>query len=191
MNIQGTGILPEKITEYFYTAGTPLRRMLEKHSGQVRDKALSVLAASGMNLDEELISNGAMLHDIGIIKCHAPSIHCEGTEPYIAHGIIGAAMLRQYGADNGLELEPYARMCERHTGSGITAAEIRNRALPVPEADYLPESAEEKLVCLADKFFSKSGDMQEKTITEIRKAAKFGEDSLARMDGLLHFFRII
>ena len=48
----------------------------------------------------------------------------------------------------------------------------------------LPVTEEEKLICYADKFFSKSGDpAREKTLYEVRRSmAKFGEESLARFD---------
>ena len=47
------------------------------------------------------------------------------------------------------------------------------------------KTIEEKIVCLADKFFSKSGDMEEKSMEKIRKSMlKFGEASLNRFDRL-------
>ena len=157
-------------------------------------KALAIWkdsAGSGLEIDAGLVAGGAMLHDIGIGRCHAPGILCEGTEPYICHGVIGAEMLREYGRRHGLNLEAYARICERHTGTGITAEEIRNQKLPVPERDYLPETPEEKLICLADKFFSKSGSMQEKPFDRVRASmAKFGPESLARFDNLCKEFKL-
>ena len=182
---------PLAVIEYFYPDDTPLRRVLIRHSGQVRDKALMILADSGLELDAQLVADGAMLHDIGIGRCHAPGILCGGTEPYIAHGVIGARMLREYGAAHGIDLESCARICERHTGSGIAATEVRAQALPIPERDYLPETLEEKLVCLADKFFSKSGDRREKTLDRIRHSLlKFGPESAVRLDGMCHLFKV-
>ena len=114
-----------------------------------------------------------------------------GTEPYIAHGVIGARMLREYARTHGVELEAYARICERHTGSGLTAEEVRRESLPIPARDYLPETPEEKLICLADKFFSKSGSMQEKPFDRVRASmAKFGPESLARFDNLCKEFKL-
>ena len=98
-------------------------------------------------------------------------------------------MLREYGEKNNLNLEPFARICERHTGSGLSAAEIRAGALPLPEQDFLPETPEEQLICLADKFFSKSGDMREKSLPHIRRSMlKFGQAPLARFDALCRTF---
>ena len=85
-----------------------------------------------------------------------------GSEPYLRHGLIGGELLRTYGSAHHLDLEEYARVCERHTGSGLTAGEIREQGLPLPPQDFLPETPLEKLICYADKFFSKSGDGGEK-----------------------------
>ena len=186
---------PDVIITHFYPEDTPLRRLLLRHSMQVRDKALAILAnpsCAPLKLNSELVSAGAMLHDIGILECHAPSILCVGTRPYIAHGVIGAEMLRDYGRTRGLDLEPFARICERHTGTGITAKEVREQDLPIPECDYLPETPEEKLVCLADKFFSKSGEMKEKPADAVRRSLeKFGTDTVERFDALLRLFGLV
>ena len=186
---------PDAIITHFYPEDTPLRRLLLRHSTQVRDKALAILAArptSDPVLDAGLVSAGAMLHDIGILQCHAPSILCTGSRPYIAHGIIGAEMLRNFARTHGIDLESFARICERHTGTGITAREVREQGLPIPERDYLPETPEEKLICLADKFFSKSGDMREKPLAAVRRSLeKFGPDTMARFDALLRLFGLV
>ena len=186
---------PDVIITHFYPEDTPLRRLLLRHSTQVRDKALAILANPSrppLELNAELVSTGAMLHDIGILQCHAPSILCVGTRPYIAHGIIGAEMLRGYGRTHGIDLEPFARICERHTGAGITAKEVREQGLPIPERDWLPETPEEKLVCLADKFFSKSGDMKDKPTEVVRRSLEqFGTDTVERFDALLRLFGLV
>lgn len=185
----GPEIDPRAILEFFYPEDTPFRRMLLKHSEQVRAKALALLRRSSLPLSEKIVSNGAMLHDIGIGRCDAPDIFCHGTWPYLKHGILGAELLHEYGNAHHLDLEIYARICERHIGSGITAEDIRHQNLPLPERDFLPETPEEKLICLADKFFSKSGDMKEKSLDRVRKSMqKFGEGSVARFEALYQTF---
>ena len=57
----------------------------------------------------------------------------------------------------------HARVCERHTGAGLTKREIIEQELPLPQQDFLPETTEEKLICYADKFFSKTHLDIEKT----------------------------
>ena len=116
-----------------------------------------------------------MLHDIGIFKCDAAGIQCFGTEPYICHGRIGAELLRSEGFPR------HARVCERHTGAGITKAQIIAQNLPLPQQDFLPETMEEKVICYADKFFSKTHLDREKTIEQAEKSlSKFGDEGVLR-----------
>ena len=172
-----------KIIDFFYAPDDPAREILLRHSHQVQQKALAI-AAKFPEADKNIIAAGAMLHDIGIRFCNAPDIGCFGENEYLLHGILGAESLRAMNLPDG---EIFARICERHTGSGISAAEIRDRRLPLPERDFFPETPEEKIICLADKFFSKSGDMQEKSLDSIRRSmTKFGPDSLSRFDHLCH-----
>ena len=180
-----------KIIDHFYPAGDPAREILLRHSTQVRDKALAILDASGLaGIDRTVVSNGAMLHDLGIRTCHAPDIGCSGTAHYLTHGIAGAEMLREYGKICGENLEVYARICERHTGTGLSAAEIISRALPLPPRDLMPETMEEKLICLADKFFSKSGNFSEKPLAKVRASiARFGAENADRFETLLTLFK--
>ena len=180
-----------EIIDHFYPAGDPAREILLKHSTLVRDKVLQILrrTANFPEAELEIAVCGALLHDIGIKCCHAPDIGCHGRLPYLAHGIAGAEMLRDFGRANGLDLEKFARICERHTGTGLSAAEIRERKLPLPERDFFPETMAEKLVCYADKFYSKSVDSAEKSREEVRAgAAKFGAENLARLKALEELF---
>lgn len=171
-----------EIIDLFYSKSDPAREILLFHSRQVTEKALAIAKNFSGIADLELISCGAMLHDIGIRFCNAPDIGCFGEDNYLLHGILGAENLRCLRIPG---IEKVARICERHTGSGITADEIISGSLPLPQKDFLPESLEEKIICLADKFFSKSGDMQEKSLEDIRRGMKkFGDDSLARFDAM-------
>ncbi|MDE6631631.1 MAG: HDIG domain-containing protein [Muribaculaceae bacterium] len=173
-----------KLNKY-YEEGSALLDLLLTHSEMVARKALTVAEAAKLNIDRDFVYNAAMLHDIGIFRCDASGIYCYGDEPYIRHGIIGGELLRKEGVD-----EAFARVCERHTGSGLTAKEIAETGMPLPHMDFLPETLEEKLICYADKFFSKSGDpREEKSLDRVRKSmAKFGADSLERFDALHAIF---
>lgn len=116
-----------------------------------------------------------MLHDIGIFKCDAAGIQCFGIKPYICHGRIGAELLRSEGFPR------HARVCERHTGAGITKAQVIAQNLPLPQQDFLPETMEEKVICYADKFFSKMHLDREKTIEQAEKSlSKFGDEGVLR-----------
>ena len=177
------------VIEHFYPEDNELRRCLISHSENVRRKALQIAEKSNIPLDLELISQAAMLHDIGIFKCHAPDIFCTGNSPYITHGIIGGKLLREYAIEHKLDLEKHARICERHTGSGLSIEDIRIQRLPLPEKNFLPETAEEKLICLADKFFSKSGDGKEKSTENVRLSfARFSPSARERLEELLSLF---
>lgn len=166
----------KKIIDKYYSGDGDLRTILIIHSQSVARKALQIVSLHPeLNLDREFIEEAAMLHDIGIIKTDAPGIKCFGTEPYICHGILGAEMLRQEG------LPRHARVCERHTGAGLSLNEIVRQNLPLPHQDFLPETLEEQVICYADKFFSKTHLDREKSIEKAEKSiAKFGEEGLAR-----------
>ena len=128
-----------------------------------------------------------MLHDIGIFLTDAPSIECRGTQPYILHGILGAKLLREEGMD-----ESVARVAERHTGAGISREEIISQGLPLPpDGDYMPASGLERLICYADKFYSKSGSMQRKPLDKvIRSMEKISPATLSRFMNLHKEFGI-
>lgn len=72
-------------------------------------------------------------------------------------------------------------VCERHTGAGLTEKEIIEQNLPLPHRDFLPETLEEKLICYADKFYSKTHPDHEKSFEQAEKSiARFGNDGLQR-----------
>ncbi len=150
------------IINRFYPEDSELHRILFFHSRAVAQKALSIIDSKRLPLDREFVEEASMLHDIGIFYCDAPTIFCTGSEPYIRHGILGAELLRE------LALPRHALVCERHTGSGLSRMEIIKNNLPLPHRDMLPLSTEEKLICYADKFFSKSRQLnEEKPIDKI------------------------
>lgn len=168
------------IIDKYYSGQEELKALLLHHSRQVADKALELCAAHPeWQADTQFVEEAAMLHDIGIIRCNAPSIHCHGAEPYICHGHIGAEMLRHEG------FARHARVAERHTGSGLTREQIIAQGLPLPAEDFVPETIEEKVICYADKFFSKSHPERIASPEHIRQAMlKFGNGSLERWEQL-------
>lgn len=164
------------IIDKYYPAGTRLRDIYMAHCRSVADEAIAIARRKSLPLSVEDIEAAAMLHDIGIYATDAPSIECHGKEPYIRHGIIGGALLREEGVS-----EEWARVAERHTGAGLTAEDIRIQGLPLPVRDFLPESLLERLICYADKFFSKSGDMRRKPFDGVlRSMERFGPETADR-----------
>ncbi len=178
-----------QIIDYFYPPdgdNPELRRIYLTHGRQVADLALTINNRRSLGLDPQQVEAAAMLHDLGIFRTSAPGIHCNGTEPYLRHGIIGAAILRHIGAP-----EEWARVAESHTGTGITKEDIIQQNMDLPLADYCPETLLEKLICYADKFYSKSGTMSLKPLSKVRSSlARHGSDSLARFEELHKMFSI-
>lgn len=171
-------IKPADLIDQFYADNPRARAILLDHSRQVARRALAIarfLEQQGQHPDLQFIAEAALLHDIGMIATWAPEIGCTGPQPYLQHGIIGAEML------NKVDLPAHARVCERHTGVGLTAAEIVREGLPLPERDLVPETLEEKIICYADLFYSKDPGklLKEKTVTKIRKQlAGFGANKV-------------
>ena len=151
-----------------------LEQVLLRHSTDVARRALRIAQAHPeLGADEKFLWEAAMLHDIGITRVDAPSIYCYGTEHYLRHGLLGGEILRSEG------LPRHARVAERHTGTGLTAAEIVRQNLPLPHQDFTPESIEEQIVCYADKFYSKTHLDVEKTPEQaMRSLERFGREGL-------------
>ncbi len=174
----------QKIIDYYFPQETnaELRHILITHSKSVADMALEICEKHPeLNADKMFVYEAAMLHDIGILRCDAKGICCYGTEPYIRHGLCGAQMLREYAQSflPDTDITPYARVCARHTGTGLTAKTIREQALPLPEQDLTPETIEEQIICYADKFFSKTKLDRCKTYDHAEKSLmKFGADGI-------------
>lgn len=155
----------------YYPEDNALRRLLLRHSRQVADRALTIARKHPeLQLDTAFLERAAMLHDIGVFLTDAPGIHCHGTQPYLLHGRLGAELLRGEG------MEREARVCERHTGTGLTAQQIAEQGLPLPAIDLMPETEEEQVICYADKFYSKSHPERERTVAQTAQSLqKFGE----------------
>lgn len=150
------------IINKYYPADNELRRVLLHHSRQVADRCLQIVRKHReLPVDTQFLEEAAMLHDIGIYQCDAPSIHCHGSEPYLRHGPIGGELLRQEG------YERHARVAERHTGTGLPG--------------YEPETLEEQIVCYADKFYSKSKPNRVLTVAQAAESLeKFGHDGVLK-----------
>jgi uncharacterized protein len=164
------------LIDKYYPEDDDLKALLMKHSRQVADKCiLACERHPELQLDRTFVEEAAMLHDIGIRWCHAPGIFCEGEEPYIRHGLIGGEILRKEG------FPQHARVCERHTGTGLTREQITRQNLPLPEEDFTPETFEEQLVCYADKFFSKSHPDRVLSVADAaRSLEKFGHEGVEK-----------
>lgn len=175
---------PLNIINKYYKRDGGLYHILISHSTDVTNKALDIAQRHPeLNIDTEFVKEAGMLHDIGIFKTNAPSILCFGSEPYITHGNIGSIILQEEG------FPKHALVCERHTGAGLTLAEIIEKDLPIPHREMMPISIEEQVICFADCFFSKTHLNEEKSIESIRyKLAKFGDRSVVQFDAWCKLF---
>ena len=176
---------PTEILAEYYDRRSKAFKILVEHGKQVAEKAhLAAEQVSHLKPDLNFIENAAMVHDIGILKTDSPGLGCHGKHPYICHGILGRKML-----DNS-SVSTYGLICERHVGVGISAEDVRQFNLPLPDRDMLPVSIEEQIICYADKFFSKSGNRsKEKTVKQILRGLKrYGTDKVQRFQSWAEMF---
>jgi uncharacterized protein len=157
---------------------TKLYHIIYTHSRSVADKALSLaMKHPELPIDHTFLEEAALIHDIGIFKTNAPDIECFGSYPYICHGFLGREIIEKEG------YPLHALVCERHTGTGLSLSVILDENLPLPHRDMIPVSLEEKLICFADKFFSKSRLNEEFELPFVRsKLEKYGLDVVNRFD---------
>jgi len=156
------------------------------HSVCVARKALEIAQKNGLGRKErKFIKEASLLHDIGVFLTYAPKINCFGERDYIEHGVMGRGILEKEG------FPIHALVCERHIGVGITKKEIQEKELPLPLRDMTPQTKEEEIVCLADKFFSKKDSKKEKSVDDIkRELAQLGEKKVLIFENLLTKYKI-
>lgn len=163
-----------------HAAYAPDAEQLERvgtHCRIVARIALDLARRHPAPVDRELVEVGALLHDIGVYQV--------GTGPYIRHGVLGHALLEREGVPR-----PLLRFASCHTGVGITRQDVRDQQLPIPEADYLPETVEERLVTYADTFHSKGRRSAFQTADAYRRelAARFGTAKAEVFDTMVEEF---
>lgn len=105
-----------------------------RHCIKVAEKALEVAKRTGADINIELISRGALFHDLGKAKTHE-----------IEHGNIGAEIGRQSGLSKEL-----TDIMEKHIRGGLTEEEARDLGLPVK--DYTLRTLEERIIIYADRL---------------------------------------
>ena len=175
----------KEIIDRYYPCENELKNIYMIHARAVADFALGLARKHPeLELDEAFVYEAAMLHDIGIFLTDAPRIHCYGSEEYLCHGYLGAELLRSIG------LERHARVCERHTGTGLTKEVIERNGWNLPVKDFVPETLEEQLICFADKFFSKTKFLHEPRTFEqvVESMRKISEDSVKKVEKWAEMF---
>jgi uncharacterized protein len=110
---------------------------VRRHSLKVAEKALELAERIKLReIDMDLIEIGGLLHDIGRCKTHG-----------FNHALIGAKIIRERGLPERL-----AKICETHILGGLDKEDAKRVGLP--EKDFLPQTLEEKIICLADKHIA-------------------------------------
>ncbi|MGI5321555.1 HD domain-containing protein [Actinomadura nitritigenes] len=112
--------------------------------------AEQLMDAGGLDVDKELVRAGCLLHDVGVYRLYDITGELDHKQ-YIRHGALGHELLVEEGLP-----EVLCRFCSHHTGMGLTRDDVERQNLPLPRADYLAETGEERLVMYADKFHSKT-----------------------------------
>ena len=152
------------------------------HSRIVANIAEWCRVNSGSQADADLVRVGCLLHDIGVYGI----VRADGSfehDQYIRHGVLGYEILKAEGLD-----ETICRFASNHTGVGLTAKIIEERHLPLPPADYLAETVEERLIMYADKFHSKL-PLHFDSLTACRhEIAGYGGDDLKHFEELVKEF---
>jgi uncharacterized protein len=175
-----------EIIEKHFPPGSLSHRIYVPHCRAVTELALKIARKHPeLQADEEILTYGGMLHDIGICFTDAPEIGCFGDLPYLAHGYMGRDLLEKEG------LPQIAPVCERHIGVGITISDIRQNNLPLPLRDMTPQTIEEKIICYADKFYSKSASnlLTPKSLKKVHKSIrKYGESKWEVFEGMMELF---
>ncbi len=132
-----TGYIPSKTEAISILQKMNLTKNIINHVLAVSRKAIKIATQiSVIPINIKLVRIGAILHDIGRVRSHDYD-----------HAVIGGQIIRE-------ELkfsEQLARIAETHILGGISKDEAKEFGLP--EKNYLPETIEEKIVCLADKYF--------------------------------------
>lgn len=131
------------------------------------------------HVDAELVRAGCLLHDIGVYRLYGADGRLDHRN-YVRHGLLGHEILEREELPETLR-----RFCSHHTGVGLTRDDILKQGLPLPPADYLAETVEERLVMYADKFHTKSRPSSFLSPEEYRDhVRRFGEDKVTAFEAL-------
>ncbi|MFF9066111.1 HDIG domain-containing metalloprotein [Streptomyces sp. NPDC014891] len=108
------------------------------------------ISVSDWGVDPDLVRAGCLLHDIGVYRLYGSEGRID-VRNYVRHGLLGHEILESEGLP-----EELCRFCSCHTGVGLSKEDVLTQGLPLPPADYIAVTPEERLVMYADKFHSKT-----------------------------------
>lgn len=115
-----------------------------------------------IDADRELVTAGALLHDIGRSVDHT-----------IMHAVIGSQIAKAYGMPDEL-----VEIIRRHTGAGLDDEDVAEFGLP--PGDYMLRTLEQKIVAQADNMVSDNRVVDhERSVSKLRsKGAYKGADRI-------------
>lgn len=122
-----------KCVEFLIDAGCKKRVVI--HCATVRAVA-DEMTAHIPEADKDLVTAGALLHDIGRSVDHS-----------ILHAYYGAQIAERLSLPRSL-----IDIILKHTGAGLDEQDVEEMGLP--QADYMPRTLEEKIVAHADNLVS-------------------------------------
>ena len=135
--------------------------------------------SAGQAIDIDLARAAALLHDVGVYRLYDKAGNLDGAN-YIRHGVLGYELLQEEGLP-----EAICRFASHHTGVGLTREDVIAQRLPLPPADYLAETGEERLVMYADKFHSKKTPPVFFTAPAYAgRVRRFGEDKVTAFQAM-------
>ncbi len=105
-----------------------------KAVSKLAEKTAQACQKKGYSVDVELVTIGALLHDVGRSKTHS-----------VDHVVAGAEIAHTLSLPDAV-----VTIIERHVGGGVTDKEAQE--LGWPKRSYMPVSLEEKIVSYADKL---------------------------------------
>ncbi|WP_128375770.1 HD domain-containing protein [Streptomyces cavernae] len=144
--------------------------LVHTHCEIVSQVAEQLLGRMDSPFDADLVRAGSLLHDIGVYRLYGDDGEIDHAG-YLRHGVLGHQLLRDEGFPEAL-----CRFCSCHTGVGLTRDDVLTHNLPVPVADYVAQTDEERLVMYADKFHSKTNPPVFKSVaTYAAHVSRFGE----------------
>ncbi|MFB6849196.1 HDIG domain-containing metalloprotein [Streptomyces sp. NPDC056373] len=163
-----------------YAPTTEAFTLVHRHCEIVTGIAEQLLSAPHLaHLDAELVRAGCLLHDIGVYRLYGDDGRLDHAN-YIRHGLLGHEILEAEGFPEALR-----RFCSHHTGVGLTRHDIVSQALPLPPADFVAVTEEERLVMYADKFHTKSRPSVLLSPDEYAAyVRRFGEDKVTAFEAL-------
>lgn len=167
-----------------YAQSEMLLELVWTHSNIVAEIAVSLMDSDFFDTTElarEYVIQAALLFDIGVYLCDGyewmPGQEPTG-RPYVQHGVVGAWVLGQEGYSPEV-----VQVAHSHSGVGLTAADVRNFGLQLPEADYLPYTPLQLLITYASKFHSKAPKFKNRDDI-MASLQRYGQEKVARFQEL-------